>query len=102
MENIGTVELRQLNIDDYEELYRSSVEAYPNWKDDYWEKRDIRKLVKIFPEGQLAVVVDGVVVGSALSIIVKYELFGDNHTYEEIIAATVLIPTIRKETHCTG
>ncbi len=85
MENIGTVELRQLNIDDYEELYRSSVEAYPNWKDDYWEKRDIRKLVKIFPEGQLAVVVDGVVVGSALSIIVKYELFGDNHTYEEII-----------------
>ncbi|MFV0590021.1 MAG: GNAT family N-acetyltransferase [Draconibacterium sp.] len=85
MENIGTIELRQLNIDDYEELQRSSIEAYPNWKDDYWEKKDIRKLVKIFPEGQLAVLVDGVVVGSALSIIVKYELFGDNHTYEEII-----------------
>src|SRR5690606_12500271 len=45
---------------------------------------DIDKLIKIFPEGQLAVVVDDVVVGSALSLIVKYELFGDDHTYEEI------------------
>jgi predicted amidohydrolase/GNAT superfamily N-acetyltransferase len=85
MENIEKVELRQLNIDDYEELHKSSLEAYPNWQEDFWEKKDIRKLVKIFPEGQFAIVIDGVVVGSALSIIVKYELFGDDHTYEEII-----------------
>ena len=85
MANIEKVELRQLNIDDYEEMHRSLLEAYPNWQEDYWEKKDIRKLVRLFPEGQLAVVVDGVVVGSALSIIVKYELFGDDHTYEEII-----------------
>ncbi|MBN2636505.1 MAG: bifunctional GNAT family N-acetyltransferase/carbon-nitrogen hydrolase family protein [Prolixibacteraceae bacterium] len=85
MDNVEKVELRQLNIDDYEELYKSLQEAYPNWQDDYWEKRDFRKLLKIFPEGQLAVVVDEVVIGCALSIIVKYELFGDDHTYEEII-----------------
>ncbi len=84
MENIGKVEIRQLNIDDYEELKRSLLEAYANWPEDYWEEKDIRKLLRIFPEGQLAVVVDGVVVGSALSIIVKYELFGDDHSYEEI------------------
>jgi hypothetical protein len=84
MDNIGKVEVRQLNINDYEEMYKSLQEAYPNWPEDYWEKKDIRKLVKIFPEGQFAVVVDDVVVGSALSIIVKYELFGDDHTYEEI------------------
>lgn len=85
MADIEKVELRQLNIDDYEEMHRSLLEAYPNWQEDYWEKKDIRKLVKLFPEGQLAIVVDEVVVGSALSIIVKYELFGDDHTYEEII-----------------
>jgi predicted amidohydrolase/GNAT superfamily N-acetyltransferase len=85
MDNIGKVEVRQLNIDDYEEMFKSLQEAYPNWPEDYWEKKDIRKLVKIFPEGQFAVVIDGVVVGSALSIIVKYELFGDDHSYEEII-----------------
>jgi GNAT superfamily N-acetyltransferase len=85
MDNIGKVEVRQLNIGDYEEMFKSLQEAYPDWPEDYWEKKDIRKLVKIFPEGQFAVVVDDVVVGSALSIIVKYELFGDDHNYEEII-----------------
>ncbi len=37
-----------------------------------------------FPEGQIAIIADGEVAGCALSIIVKYELFGDDHTYEEI------------------
>ncbi len=84
MENIGRVELRQLNIDDFEELKKSSDEAYADWPEEQWNIKEIRKLLKIFPEGQVAVVVDGVVVGSALSIIIKYELFGDDHTYEEI------------------
>jgi predicted amidohydrolase/GNAT superfamily N-acetyltransferase len=84
MENIGKVELRQLSIHDYEDLKEALLEAYAAWPENYWKEKDIRKLIKIFPQGQLAVVVDDVVVGSALSIIVKYELFGDDHTYEEI------------------
>ncbi|MDD4107128.1 MAG: bifunctional GNAT family N-acetyltransferase/carbon-nitrogen hydrolase family protein [Prolixibacteraceae bacterium] len=84
MENIGKVELRHLNIEDYGQLKRSMLEAYPKWSEDHWKESDIQKLIRIFPEGQFAVVVDEVVVGSALSIIVKYELFGDDHTYSEI------------------
>ena len=84
MDNIGKVELRQLKINDYEELSMSLQEAYANWPEEHWEKKDISKLIQLFPEGQLAIVVDDVVVGSALSIIVKYELFGDDHTYEQI------------------
>jgi predicted amidohydrolase/GNAT superfamily N-acetyltransferase len=84
MENIGKVELRKLNTGDYDELRRSEKEAYGDWPELYWKEEEIEKLIQIFPEGQLAVVVDGVVVGCALSIIVKYELFGDDHTYIEI------------------
>lgn len=84
MENIGTVELRHLTIHDYEELKETLLEAYSSWPEDYWKKKDIEKLIRIFPEGQLAISVDDVVVGSALSIIVKYELFGDDHNYDEI------------------
>lgn len=84
MENIGKVELKQLSITDYQELKESMVQAYAEWPEVYWKEKDIKKLINIFPEGQLAVSVDGVVVGSALSLIVKYELFGDDHTYEEI------------------
>ena len=84
MENIGKVELRQLNIDDYEELKKSMIEAYPKWPGSYWKETHFQKLLKIFPDGQLAVLVNDVVIGCALSIIVKYELFGDDHSYQEI------------------
>lgn len=84
MENIGKVELRQLSINDYEELKESLLQAYAAWPEDYWKEDDIKKLIQLFPEGQLAIAVDDIVVGSALSIVVKYELFGDDHTYKEI------------------
>ncbi|HKI90322.1 MAG TPA: bifunctional GNAT family N-acetyltransferase/carbon-nitrogen hydrolase family protein [Draconibacterium sp.] len=84
MGNIDTVELRSLNVGDYEELKKSMIEAYPNWPGAYWKETHFQKLLKIFPDGQLAVLVNDVVVGCALSIIVKYELFGDDHTYQEI------------------
>ena len=84
MEQIDTVELRQLNAGDYEELKKSMVEAYANWPGAYWKENHFQKLLKIFPEGQLAVLVNDIVVGCALSIIVKYELFGDDHTYQQI------------------
>ncbi len=84
MEQIDTVELRQLNAGDYEELKKSMIEAYSGWPGAYWKEPHFHKLLKIFPKGQLAVLVNDVVVGCALTIIVKYELFGDDHTYQEI------------------
>lgn len=79
-----TVELRTLNPNDYEELKASMIEAYPNWPGAHWRERHIETLLKVFPEGQFVVVVDGKVAGCALSIIVKYDLFGDEHTFAQI------------------
>lgn len=84
MTQIDSIELRQLNAGDYEELKKSMIEAYVNWPGAYWKESHFLKLLEIFPQGQLAVLVNDVVVGCALSIIVKYELFGDDHTYQEI------------------
>ncbi|ASB49818.1 bifunctional GNAT family N-acetyltransferase/carbon-nitrogen hydrolase family protein [Alkalitalea saponilacus] len=84
MTDIKNVELRNLNIDDYEELKAAMLKAYSNWQESYWREHEIRTLLNIFPMGQLAVLVDGVIVGCALSICVKYELFGDEHSYKEI------------------
>lgn len=84
MEEIKKVELRNLNIDDYQELKESMIEAYRGWPGSYWHENQIKTLIDIFPEGQIAVLVDDKVVGCALSIIVKYKIFGDEHTYKEI------------------
>lgn len=51
---------------------------------DIWTKTQIRKLIKLFPEGQLCVEDNGHVVAFALSLIVDYEKYGDTHTYEKI------------------
>jgi hypothetical protein len=38
--------------------------------DSFWKEDQIELLLKNFPEGQLVIVVDGIVVGSALSLLV--------------------------------
>ncbi len=83
-EEIGTVELRNLEANDYEDLKESMIAAYSNWQGSYWREHHIQKLLTIFPEGQIAILIDDKVVGCALSLIVKYDHFGDKHTYQEI------------------
>lgn len=81
---IHKVELRNLNLRDYIELKTSMLASYQGIEDPYWDKDEIKKLLKVFPEGQLVILVDGVVVGSALSLIVKEEQAMSVHTYEQI------------------
>ena len=81
---INKVELRNLKIQDYKDLKASMIESYPEMVDDYWRESDIKKLLKIFPEGQLVILVDDIVVGAALSLIVPEDLVDQNHDYAKI------------------
>ncbi|WP_375596908.1 carbon-nitrogen hydrolase family protein [Roseivirga seohaensis] len=58
--------------------------AYENWSGGWWDEHHIQKLIDIFPEGQLVIVADDEIAGCALSLIVDYDKFGDNHTYAKI------------------
>ncbi|GAB1463667.1 GNAT family N-acetyltransferase [Pedobacter sp.] len=78
------IELRKLTIEDYNDLRESMQQAYLDSGNGIWSKAKINDLLKIFPEGQLCIAVDGKVVACSLSIIVDYDLFGDTHTYEKI------------------
>lgn len=75
--------VRKLRSEDYEGLKSAMIEAYDG-TGGIWREANIKKLLKIFPQGQLCVEVDGMVAACALSIIVQYKLFSDEHTYEEI------------------
>lgn len=76
--------VRGLALSDYEDLHRTLLAAYKNIDSDPWGRREVANLLKKFPEGQIAVEVNGKVVGCALSLIVDYARFGDSHTYDEI------------------
>ncbi|MCW3076098.1 MAG: carbon-nitrogen hydrolase [Bacteroidetes bacterium] len=81
---IQNIELAFLTIDDYQELKQAMNHAYPTMPNSHWEEHHIRKLLSIFPEGQISIKVDGHIAGCALSIIIDHEKFEEQHTYKEI------------------
>lgn len=81
---INKVELRNLQIEDYKQLKNSMVKAYCELDEQYWEEDEIENLLALFPEGQLVILVDDKVVGSALSLLVNYKKASSNHTYQKI------------------
>jgi len=84
MQEIKTVELRNLQLEDYKQLKSSMIEAYPGMENSYWKEEQIEKLLTIFPEGQLVIVVDDKVVGSALSLIIDEDFVDKSHDYKKI------------------
>jgi len=78
------VEVRHLNIDDYDDLKDSMIEAYSGWESSYWKESHIKRLLEIFPEGQVGVMVNGKIVAIALALIVDYAKYGDEHSYRQI------------------
>ena len=82
--DVKKIEIRNLKLDDYLGLSSSMTEAYKNWHGSAWTEDDIKRLLEIFPEGQIVVLVNDKVVGVALSIIVNYDVYGDDHTYQQI------------------
>ncbi|WP_296143586.1 bifunctional GNAT family N-acetyltransferase/carbon-nitrogen hydrolase family protein [uncultured Flavobacterium sp.] len=81
---INKVELRNLQIEDYKQLKTSMLHSYEELDEPYWREEEIKKLLDVFPDGQLVILVDDKVVGSALSILVNYKKASSNHTYEKI------------------
>ena len=84
--NIKSIELRNLKIEDYNELKKSMVESYPDMVGSFWRENQIDLLLSKFPEGQLVIVVDGIIVGSALSILVTEDFAFKTRTYKGITA----------------
>lgn len=100
MHKINKVEVRNLQMEDYGQLAQSFTRVYAD-KDVFWTREQIRKLVTIFPEGQIVTVVDGRIVGCALSIIVDYDTVKGDHTYAKVTAARPSTPTPRTATFST-
>jgi predicted amidohydrolase/GNAT superfamily N-acetyltransferase len=84
MKDIENIELAYLSLDDYQELKKAMIASYTTMPDAIWDEHHIRTLIKKFPEGQVVIKINNHIAGCALSIIVDYSKFDDNHTYKEI------------------
>ncbi len=84
VEPIENIELLFLNLDDYQELKDTMIDAYTNMPNSYWKEDHIASLINQFKEGQVVIKVNNQIAGCALSIIVDYYKFDEHHTYKEI------------------
>ncbi|MCB0337325.1 MAG: hypothetical protein KDD62_13505, partial [Bdellovibrionales bacterium] len=50
-----------------------------------WSDKDISDLLHAFPEGQICVEVNGQPVAAALGLTVRYSIFAEQHTFEDIM-----------------
>lgn len=79
-----TIEIQNLEINHYRQFLDAMKAAYKNSSGSLWDEKSIENLISKFPEGQFVIIADDKVVGCALSIIVKYDDYGDIHTYKQI------------------
>ncbi len=85
IEEIENIELVYLELIDYQEFKRAMILAYTTMPDSYWKEVHIKNLLSKFHEGQVAIKVNGIFAGCALSIIVNYDNLPENHTYNDVI-----------------
>ncbi|MDR4504933.1 MAG: GNAT family N-acetyltransferase [Candidatus Scalindua sp.] len=79
------LKVRNLTIADYDEIQPIMRQAYSGIG-GAWRKEEIKRLLTLFPEGQICIEDKGSVVGAALTLIVDYASVEDYHSYDDIVA----------------
>ena len=78
------LKLRNIKHSDFNDIREIMVSTYKT-EAMSWTKEEFENQLNAFPEGQICLEDNGKVVAVALSIIVDYSKYGDNHSYEQII-----------------
>ncbi|SEM90174.1 GNAT family N-acetyltransferase [Lihuaxuella thermophila] len=78
------IRVRPYTLDDFEALLTVQREAFPPPfpEELLWNREQIAAHVEVFPEGAMVAEVDGIIAGSATSLIVRFT--GEPHTWAEV------------------
>lgn len=74
--------LHNIERKDFNDIITLQKACFPNMSP--WELEHLESHLKIFPEGQFCVEYDGEIIGSASSLIINFDEYDDQHTYDEI------------------
>lgn len=77
------LKLRNLALNDYDDIENMMNDLYASMGGAISYNR-YKAQLKTFPEGQICIENNGIVVAAAFAVIVNYNKFGNKHTYEEI------------------
>lgn len=77
------LKMRYLKADDYDDVKRIMDIVYSSLGGAFTRK-EYMAMLKVFPDGQIGIEDNGVIVAGAFSVVLDYKKFGDDHTYDEI------------------
>ena len=76
------IEIRQIQRKDFAEIITLQKICFPNMEP--WKREHLESHLNIFPEGQMCVEYDGEIIGSCSSLIINFDEYDDQHTWDEI------------------
>ncbi|WP_414812133.1 GNAT family N-acetyltransferase [Paenibacillus algorifonticola] len=74
--------IRNIETADIDQIIALQLICFPNMAP--WKKVQLESHLRIFPEGQICVELDGEIIGSCSSLIVNFDDYLEQHTYSEI------------------
>lgn len=77
------LDVRNLQPEDFDSLKDVMERVYPHLG-GAWTRHQYMTMLKTFQEGQICIVDNEKVVAAAFSLVVDYDKFGNEHTYDEI------------------
>jgi len=75
-------QVRNTQVEDIPALIALQTKIYPDIPP--WEPEEMERQIRIFPQGQLVVELDGAIVGCASSLVVVWDEWAEAHTWKEI------------------
>ncbi|OLO25113.1 carbon-nitrogen hydrolase [Alkalihalophilus pseudofirmus] len=76
------IEIRNITEKDFNEIIALQKFCFPNMEP--WKIEHLESHIRIFPEGQFVVEYDGKIIGSCSSLIINFDEYDDQHTWDEI------------------
>lgn len=77
--------IRTTELSDIDALLKLQTAVYPTISP--WKRDQLVHQLEVFPEGQLAAVLNGRIVGCASSLVILWDEWADEHTWNQITSA---------------
>ena len=83
------LKLRNLRAEDFDDIKAIMDQVYLGLGGS-WPRNKLLAMIKVFEAGQICIEDNGIVVAAALSVVVDYDKFGHQHTYDDLMGNAYL------------
>lgn len=77
-----SIELKPIVMRDYDQITSLQLKCFPGMKP--WSQEQFASQLKIFPEGQICIHFQGVIVASSSSLILDFSMYSNWHSWQDI------------------